>query len=161
MGARYHRLMQYIEAVSPTDKAEGPKVFLAGGITGVKNWQAKARRILQPLPFGSMLNPRRADFPIHDPDAAEEQITWEFNALTASDWVLFWFEEKEIQPIALYELGRYAAMGKNLVVGTHPDYPRFQDVHIQMELARPELKIWDTLEDTCNYLKLRLQGEIG
>jgi len=152
--------MKYIEAVSPTFDAPRPTVFLAGGITGVWDWQAEARRILESFPSGAMLNPRRADFPIHDPNAAEEQITWEFNALTHdSDWILFWFAEKEIQPIALYELGRYAALGRNLVVGAHPDYPRRQDVLIQMKLARPEMKVWKTLQKTCNYLRLRLKGE--
>ena len=36
-------------------------------------------------------NPRRKDFPINDPIASEEQITWEFEHLKNSDIIIFWF----------------------------------------------------------------------
>jgi len=148
--------VRYVEAPVYPGNLPHPWVFLAGGITGVRDWQAEVRRILEPLPGGTMFNPRRANFPIHDPSAAQEQITWEYRNLTNADLILFWFETKETQPIVLYELGRYATLGKPLVVGAHPEYPRRQDVVIQMGLARPEIKVQTTLEETCNLVRYQL-----
>ena len=53
-----------------------PSVFLAGGITKCREWQDEVVSALSSdeIP-GVLLNPRRKDFPIGDPDAAEKQIT--------------------------------------------------------------------------------------
>jgi len=117
-------------------------IFLAGGITGCPDWQGEAIRLFQKRTIQQtiLFNPRRPNFPIHDPSAAGEQIEWEFKALKQADTIIFWFCKETIQPITLYELGRHAyrfSMGHlaNLFVGVEPGYPREQDVRIQLELA--------------------------
>lgn len=63
-------------------------VFLAGGITDCDNWQKKVIDYLETQQHTEHLivfNPRRDKFPMDDPNAAEEQITWEFNNLEKAD----------------------------------------------------------------------------
>lgn len=133
--------MIYIEA--PDSDAFMPKVFLAGGITDCPDWQSEVRRALRSEPC-VLLNPRRENFPIDDPDAAEEQITWEHRALRAADAILFWFPKETLCPIVSYELGAWSMTDKPIFVGCDPKYMRQQDVVIQMQLARPEIEIfWD------------------
>ena len=117
-----------------------PAVFLAGGITGCTDWQAGPAELLLAEDL-VVLNPRRADFPIHDPAAAPEQIAWEHHHLHLQQVVTaFWFAAETVQPIALLELG--AALdnpGRRIAVGAHPHYPRRLDVVEQTRLARPGL----------------------
>src|SRR5439155_17007660 len=85
-----------------------------------------------------ILNPRRRNYPWHDPAAAEEQIRWEFRHLRRASAVAFWFPPETLCPIALFELGgRIAEPKQTLFVGTHPDYRRRLDVELQLKLARP------------------------
>lgn len=128
-----------------------PWLFLAGGITGCPDWQKQALNTLLGPVGGTLLSPRREHFDITDPNAAEAQITWEYKMLEASDAIIFWFPKEEIQPIALFELGRWSSVfhTKNVFVGVHPEYKRRQDVEIQMRLERPELIIHYNLDDLC------------
>ena len=137
--------MIYIEAPNILNDLEN-SVFLAGGITGCPDWQAEMVKLLSHTNL-TLLNPRRADFPIGDPNAAFEQISWEHNALRAADNILFWFPEDTICPIVLYELGAWSMTKKPIFVGRDPAYIRRQDVEIQTGLARPEVKIAFTLEE--------------
>jgi hypothetical protein len=138
----------YIEA--PTEFRGGmPSVFLAGEITDCPDWQAAALSYLDG-PDVAVLNPRRADFPIHDPSATQQQIDWEYRHLRHASVILFWFAGgPSIQPIALYELGAHAASGKPLVVGCDPDYLRRADVLYQLGHVRPELTVFVSLAATC------------
>lgn len=147
----------YVEA-STEYEGNRVSVFLAGGITGCPDWQAEARKRLDDLPI-AILNPRRADFPIDDPSAARGQIEWEFRHLRRVSVVMFWFPASGpvTQPIALYELGRHAALTRRIVVGADPAYIRRQDVDIQLKLARPEIAVYDTLEDTAGRAWRELQ----
>lgn len=140
--------MEYFEAPQSVH-TKLPSVFLAGGITGCPDWQALATSWFAEQDV-AVLNPRRDDFPIHDPNAAEEQVRWEFYALMGVDVILFWFPDSGdvTQPIALLELGRYTALGKKIVVGRDDNYIRRQDVDIQTRLARPNLPVYTTLEHT-------------
>jgi Nucleoside 2-deoxyribosyltransferase like len=138
--------------VEPPGSYRGPypAVFLAGGITDCPDWQQEARELLADWP-GVILNPRRRDFPINDPDAATEQVAWEFDHLERADVVLFWFPPSSSpQPIALYELGRHAALDKLLAVGTDPEYLRRADVLLQLRHARPEIIVRSTLYEVCS-----------
>lgn len=143
-----------------------PSVFLAGGITGCPDWQAEARKLLEP--HFAVLNPRRADFPIGDRSAGRAQIEWEFRHLALANVILFWFPgyckhadgsatQTPDQPIALYELGRWAALQRHIgppparvFVGVQSGYSREVDVRVQLELARPDIKVRSTLADVCN-----------
>ncbi|MBU2662852.1 nucleoside 2-deoxyribosyltransferase domain-containing protein [Actinoplanes bogorensis] len=139
-----------IEVVAPERPASplGPGIFLAGGISGVRDWQRDAIEWLKPV-WPVVYNPRRADFPMGDDDAGARQIRWEFEQLAVADAVLFWFSFETIQPIVLYELGRWAASDKPLAVGADPGYERRFDVVEQLGLARPELTVHADLESTC------------
>lgn len=143
------RVLRYIECptvyggTSEAGFGDGA-IFLAGGITGVDDWQEGAAAAL--ISSGqSVLNPRRKDFPIDDPKAAAGQIAWEFDHLRKATKILFWFAADEVQPIALYELGAWSMTDKPIFVGADPKYPRRDDVVIQTGLARPGLTIYDTL----------------
>jgi len=154
--------MDYVEAVNKLDGMSRPFVFLAGGITQCPEWQQELVAIIQKLApdmVGTLLNPRRKDFPIHDPNAALEQITWEYQALNISDIFSMWFSASEsVQPICMYELGRHLARFQcgamrpmKIVIGIEPGYKREQDVRIQTKLVMgglnaPAIEIVDSLE---------------
>lgn len=136
--------MLYIEAPNPVPVHDGfPLVFLAGGITGCPDWQQELRGLLEKQnPDLALLNPRRAEFPMDDPQAARQQITWEFNALRIAKVVSFWFCRETIQPIVLFELGATLERAKHsggptIVVGVDHGYEREQDVMVQIGLANP------------------------
>src|SRR5947208_1960195 len=133
----------YIEALTEF-KGNGPSLFLAGGITACFNWQERVAAALAELPL-TILNPRRANFPIDDPTAAAAQIEWEHRHLRKATATLFWFPAETLCPITLYELGAWSMNRKPMFVGTHPDYQRRQDVVIQTRLARPEVLVVDAL----------------
>ena len=122
------------------------KVFLAGGITDCPDWQQEMRELLSNEDL-TLLNPRRENFPIHDPNAARAQIEWEHRMLREADRILFWFPEETLCPIVLYELGAWSMMTKPIFVGVHPNYQRRQDVEIQTSLSRPSVEIVYSLPD--------------
>lgn len=125
-------------------------VFLAGGITDCYNWQQDIINYIESKNFAEkenlvLLNPRRENFPIHDPSASMEQITWEFNALENADiFSMYFVNNKSVQPICMYELGRNIVkmqMRKpidwkdRIIISVEDGYKREQDVQIQVELA--------------------------
>jgi len=133
------------------DRAEvplRPAIFLAGGISDVGDWQAEAIGRLRSV-WPVIFNPRRDGFPMGDAVEGARQIRWEFEHLSLADAILFWFSFETIQPIALFELGRWASSGKPLAVGTHPGYQRRFDVVQQLDLIRPGLTVHADLEATC------------
>ena len=125
-----------------------PAIFLAGGISGVGDWQRDAIEHLRPA-WPTIYNPRRADFPMGDDAEGVLQIQWEFDQLALADAILFWFSFETTQPIVLYELGRWAASDKPLAVGADPRYERRFDVVQQLALARPGLTVHAELKATC------------
>jgi len=139
--------MKYIE--SPDNSRTMPheySIFMAGGITGCPDWQREMTTLLKDVNI-TLFNPRRKDFPIHDPSASGAQIEWEHSRLRMAMAILFWFPCETLNPIVLYELGAWSMTQKPLFVGVHPDYKRRQDVEIQTKLARPEIRIVYSLED--------------
>ncbi len=145
--------MRYLEALEDLERTLGYKsLFLAGGITGCPDWQQSMKQLLSDTDL-ILLNPRRADFPIHDPNAAREQIAWEHNHLRKADAILFWFCKETIQPIVLYELGAWTTIDKPIFIGVHLEYQRRQDVEIQTELVRPEVEIVYSLQELADQIK--------
>ncbi len=131
------------------------KLFLAGGITNCPDWQSKIIKDIKKLPNLTVYNPRRKDFPIGDPNAAEAQVTWEFIHLLNADVILFWFSKGSLNPIVLFELGRYGLSGdRPIIVGIDPEYERKQDVIIQTQLSRPDVVIADSLEEMTDALHI-------
>ena len=146
--------VRYVQAPQPYD-GPGPVVFLAGGISDCPDWQAQAAAMLHDTPGLTVLDPRRAAFDLADPDAATEQIIWEYTHLRRADVVLFWFAPGgSVQPITLYELGVHVTRGATLAVGADPGYPRRHDVEVQLGLARPGLVVHDTLAATVRAARL-------
>jgi hypothetical protein len=146
--------MTVVEAPQEYHPGPQPALFLAGGISGCPGWQAELIALMEGLPL-TVLNPRRANFPINDPEAAEGQVGWEFRHLRSADAVLFWFPAETLCPITLYELGTWSAFRDDrgprpLFVGTHPDYGRRHDVVIQTRFARPEVTVRCQLEELAD-----------
>lgn len=146
-------MIRYIEAPGALVFSR-PALFLAGGITNCPDWQRIAVDSLSRAPAledgnFTILNPRRSVFDVTNQNAAREQITWEWKALRLATVRMFWFPpclaHETVQPIALFELGRWSALPGGLVVGADPDYPRALDVHLQMELERPGLEVHTSL----------------
>jgi len=124
------------------------KMFLAGGITNCPDWQKEVLDQLKDIPNLTIYNPRRANFPIGDPNAAEQQITWEFNHLRDADIIIYWFSRGSLNPIVLFELGKWGLSSQRpILIGLDPEYERQQDVRIQTQLARPEITIFDSLDE--------------
>lgn len=139
---------RYIEAPKEAGALSTKSVFLAGGITGCPDWQEPmAKALLESTKDLVLFNPRRADFPIHDPSAADAQIAWEHRHLRAANAVSFWFCYNTLQPIVLYELGAWTMTSKHIFVGVEPGYPREQDVRIQTKLVRPYVNVVSKIED--------------
>lgn len=144
--------MIYIESLNtftPLDEEtlKYKKLFLAGGITNCPNWQKRLVRILDHIPI-VIFNPRRENFPIHDPNASKEQITWEFERFRESDMISFWFSRGSLNPIVLFELGKWLVQTKKeIFIGIDPKYKRRQDVEIQTKLERSDIDIVYSLED--------------
>jgi hypothetical protein len=137
--------MQYIEA--PTEySGDSPALFLAGGISGTGDWQRDLTALLADSDL-VVLNPRRRAFPMDDPNAADEQITWEFRHLRRAWAKAFWFPPPTLCPIALFELGACSASPGPLFVGVDPPYARKRDVEIQLRLVRPSVRVVYTLKD--------------
>ncbi|SEG96786.1 Nucleoside 2-deoxyribosyltransferase like [Nonomuraea solani] len=148
----------YFEAPDYYEPAPGdpPAVFLAGGITGVEDWQ---RRAAAALGGAIVLNPRRRHFPMDDPAQAPAQIAWEHHHLHLPEVLtMFWFPAGDsMQPIALLELG--AALdnpARRIVIGADPGYPRAEDVRVQTRLARPGELVHPTLPATLTAVHERL-----
>ena len=124
-------------------------VFLAGGITNCPNWQKGVIERLKEYTFSEtplcVFNPRRENFPIHDPNASFEQIDWEYKWLERADIFSMYFSGGEsVQPICMYELGRNIVKMQNrfpldwkkrIIISVEDGYKRKQDVLIQTGLA--------------------------
>jgi len=155
---------RYVEAPTYYEPQEEdpPAVFVAGGITGVPNFQAIAAR---ELADGNcvVLNPRRANYPAGEPNAVREQVRWEchhrkLDQLGHPLVTMFWFPGTATpQPIALLELGAALARPRSarlaLVVGADPAYSRRADVVLQCEFDRPDLIVHDTLHATLHAVR--------
>lgn len=161
--------MRVITAVEQfQDDAKAVKCFLAGGITNCPDWQSQVIENLKAydakfpgeLDDLVIFNPRRANFPIDDPNASKEQIMWEFNWLEKMDiFSMFFTGGDSDQPICMYELGRNiyrmqmmfrTTFHKRIVISCDPTYRRANDVKIQTALAWTS-PFWNTLEAKTMY----------
>jgi len=141
--------MIYVEAPERTFPTTKKSIFLAGSITGARNWQKEVVQAIKDFDV-VVFNPRRDNFPIHDPSAALEQITWEHEMLRKADMIQMWFDGNTVSPICLFELGAWIMTSKPMVIGMDPNYQRRQDVEIQTKLVRPEIPIVYAMDDFTN-----------
>ena len=141
-------IVEAVNEVYSVENNENVKLFLAGGISNCPDWQAVLIDDIKAIPNLTVYNPRRKNFPIGDPNAAEQQITWEFNHLRDADIVIFWFSKGSLNPIVLYELGMWGnSNNRPMIVGIDEGYERKQDVEIQTRLSRPNIPIVYSLEE--------------
>lgn len=126
--------------LSPSLERTHISVFLAGGITDCPPWQDEVIKKLEELGdiFNLsrvvLINPRRKEWDIEDPTATIEQIKWEHKYLKKCDVVSYFFSNSEsLQPITLYELGKWANK-KTSIVSIEKGYKREKDVYIQTAL---------------------------
>ncbi|MCK9154607.1 MAG: nucleoside 2-deoxyribosyltransferase domain-containing protein [Paludibacteraceae bacterium] len=151
--------MRLITAVEQYEKKNGDvSIFLAGGIQKTTEWQKEVIAGLQ-CKFDNIdrvvvFNPRRENFPIHDPNAAQEQIAWEYEMLNIADIFSMYFASGESdQPICMYELGKHLERRfanndiDRVIISSEPDYKRFQDVQIQTRLVCPNMIISNSLDE--------------
>ena len=143
--------MKHIESPEKYSGDIQKTLFLAGGITDCPDWQSEMLSLLKDTDI-TILNPRRKNFPINDPDAAPEQIKWEYDHLRKAKSISFWFPKESICPIALYELGAWSMTAKPLFIGLHPDYKRKLDIEHQTSLIRPEIKIVYSLAELASQI---------
>lgn len=131
---------------APEKHESNVDIFLAGGISNCPLWQEEAITLLGNV-HGIAYNPRRAGELVAE--EATTQIEWEYHALHHVKNILFWFPEETLCPITLFELGVFSQQKNvNLFVGTHPNYQRKLDVITQLRLARPEVMVRHSVEET-------------
>ena len=149
----------YIEAPHRHAPDGRPTVFLAGGIQSCEDWQSQARTVLADVPGLVVLNPRRADFPLGNPDAEAEQVAWESEHLRIADLILFWFPRSvSHQPIALFELGLATQRWSRLVVGADPAYLRRNNIVEQLSHLQPHTVVHSTLPSTLQAARSMLES---
>lgn len=145
-------MIKIVTAVEKVDFTPNSiKVFLAGGIQKCPLWQERVIENFKKSPMNSdvdiyLINPRRTNFPINDPNAANEQIEWEFEMLEKCDIFSMYFANTldSDQPICFYELGRNIERMKakfpedwneRIVVTCEKGFRRWKDVDVQTSLA--------------------------
>lgn len=151
-------MAQIIEApneIYSISTVNNDKLFLAGGISNCPDWQSEFIEMIKGYKNLTIYNPRRKNFPINDPTAAETQITWEYKHLKESDIITFWFSRGSLNPIVLFELGKYGLANdeKTIIIGIDPEYERKLDVEIQTKLEKPFTPIVYSLKDMARALK--------
>lgn len=123
------------------------KIFLAGGITNCPDWQAEFIHQLNfPMAAFTLYNPRRKSFDVSNPAESEKQIVWEHLMMEQSDIIVFWFSSGSLNPIALYELGKYIRSDKKIIIGIDPEYTRKNDIVIQTQLVTKYIDIYYSLD---------------
>jgi hypothetical protein len=139
-----------------------PIIFLAGPIQGAPDWQAEAMEIIHRInPCAVIASPRRIVKPVDF--NFDVQVDWESHFLNEAGKkgvILFWLaKEKEVVPGRSYaqtsreELfewkERHITRNAKLVIGIEEGFTG--DRYIKKRFAEdcPDIKIHDTLEDTC------------
>ena len=143
----------YLEAINTYYPLHGKSIFLAGGITDCWNWQERVgSELMRSKVFDFVINPRREEFDILDKTQKPIQTKWEYDHLDASTHVMFWFTADTLQPITLFELGKMISTDKTIYVGCDPQYARQLDVVEQLRLSRPDIKVWDSLDNMVDFI---------
>jgi len=133
--------------VYSVENHDNVQIYLGGGINGCADWRKELIKKLKDLSI-TIYNPRRKNFPIGDPEAIEQQISWEYNHLLNSDVLVFWFAGGSPNSTALYQLGRWGNCNdRPLFIGIDPLYDRRENIIIETALSRHEIDIVESLDD--------------
>lgn len=146
-------------------------VFLAGGIQKTEDWQKIVIKELYKIYKNEpivLFNPRRDNFPIHDPNAAFQQIKWEYDALNIVDIFSMFFAKGDTdEPICQYEYGKHLERRyvnddlDRLVVSSEPEYRRYQDVIIQTQLVSPKIYVGKSIVEHVNSLSFVIKKQLA
>ena len=110
--------VQIVEAPNVVELDDSKiNIFIAGGITNCPDWQSElisllTNRIQKDNDDIVLFNPRRENFTVGDKEVALQQIQWEHEHLEMCDQIVYWFSRGSLNPISLYELGRWGGGGK-------------------------------------------------
>ncbi|KAF2872966.1 hypothetical protein BDV95DRAFT_490184 [Massariosphaeria phaeospora] len=133
-----------------------PSVILYGSIDK-NNWHSALSASLAHLPI-TVLDPRRDDWDsswIEDVSFPKfkEQVEWEMDHAQVADVIVFYFAPGTLAPIALLELGMYAATGK-VVVCCPKDFYKRGNVH--MVCDRYGIQLIETMEELQEHVREKL-----
>jgi hypothetical protein len=152
--AAFSRDLRVITCPETQDTPANKSVFVGGGISNCPDWQQDfCRKVAARLTeagvdiSADLFNPRRPDFPIHDPSATHNQIKWEWELLRIAGAVSMWFPKETEGPISLFELGRWLCDPKPIYVGIEDGYERAVELRASVEALRPGLTISSTLDE--------------
>lgn len=117
-------------------------IFLAGGISNCSDWQSEVTSKINHDNV-NIINPRRDvwDNTRSNEEVSKEQILWEYNYITHSNAMAFWFPKETLCPITLFELGAALHTKNILVIGIDPDYQRKMDIEVQTSLVNKNIPI--------------------
>jgi hypothetical protein len=87
----------------------------------------------------------------------KNRLHGEYEHLQNADIIIFWFSRGSLNPIVLYELGKWGnSTNEQIIIGIDPEYERANDIKIQTMLARPDVFICDSLKSLVYYTKICL-----
>lgn len=130
-----------LKVIKPPDY-KSPTLFLAGSISGAKDWQSEFISLLEKENLDlTVFNPRRDTFDTSCKQMTVEQIEWEHHHLLLADAIVFYFSNETVAPITLFELGKFVYTDRPLMIGMHPDYPRRLDVEVQLRLVSQDMSL--------------------
>lgn len=109
------------------------KIFLAGGITNCHNWQREMVKNIARLTSEDLIliNPRYEDYSYTE-NKERLQVIWEARHMDMADAIVYWFTPPTLNPITLFELGRFIESDKKLFIGIDEGYEKRNNVMAQI-----------------------------
>jgi hypothetical protein len=143
-------------------QATRPSVIFYGAIQSEPAWQTNLASSLSDLPV-DILDPRRDDWDsswVEDISFPKfkEQVEWEMDGAKIADVVVFYFPPGALTPVALLELGMYAASGKVIVCCPDGFYKKG---NVQMVCLRYGIELLETLGELNERVRARLREKLG
>ena len=126
-------------------------IFLGGSITGARDWQPEAVRLLRAHGFtGWIFNPRRDVSFSEEPGIWQEQVDWEREYLKKATVILFWLPAGADALTSRWEMAEFAAKGKILVVGIEEGVARKKYMeYVLRNEYRSNAIVCSSLEEVC------------
>lgn len=129
------------------DAAMGmPVLYLGGTICLRRNWQAEATRVLHAERV-VIANPRR-EHSATGKDDLLVQIAWQQRHLFRAEFILFWLQGDQNEPVSMIELGDMLGSAAPMAVGVSPEYPWRTQVQAMVGHMLPQHPVDDSLADT-------------
>lgn len=134
-----------------------PLIYLAGPISGARDWQATAVVIIQTVdPEVNIANPRCSNFPGN----FDAQINWEQYHLDRAQCILFWFareafhrHDRAYAHAARFELGerlnRLESSTGNVVVGIEQGFTGEHYLYRRLSTDYRSTPVRHTLRQAC------------